>query len=325
MSIRTRNAGKSSFLKIIAHIGAILTVTAWGLSFVSTKALMTDGEFTPVEMFSYRFFAAYIVLLLFTCRKSLLSLNWRDELTFVVCGVCSGSLYFITENFALENTTAANVSMLASTSPLFTTALIAFMYKQRVSSGVMIGSIAALIGVGCIIFSSGTGLEIHPKGDLLALAASLSWAIYSLLVKRLLPLYNGFFITRKLFFYGVLTSLPLLFTQSEPLHYSALIGPNALYLILNFLFLILICSATAYVIWNETMKVLGPVTTNNYLYAQPVVTMIAAALFLGEGMTLLGILGCVLIIGGLIVTDHLPGAKRAAKPSSDSDEFESLE
>lgn len=314
---RIRLAEKSSGLKVIGHLGAIITVMAWGVSFISTKVLMVDGNLTPVEMFSYRFLAAYILLLLFTCRKSLLSLNWRDELTFFACGVCACSLYFITENFALENTTAANVSMLASTSPLFTTALIAFIYKQKIGSSALIGSLIALVGVGCIIFNSGEGLELHPKGDLLALCASLSWAVYGLMIKRVLPHYNGFFITRKIFYYGVITSLPLLLTQSEPLHYDVLFDFAHSQYILNFLFLVLICSAGAYVIWNEAMKIIGPVTTNNYLYGQPVVTMIAASIFLSEGITLLGSLGCVLIIGGLVVTDHLPNRRKI--PVSDSD------
>ena len=174
----------------------------------------------------------------------------------------------------------------------------------------MIGSLIAILGVGFIILGNGEGLEIHPMGDLLALCASLSWAIYSLVIKPLLPLYSGFYISRKLFFYGVLTSLPLLFMQQEPSHLGLLADFNQPQYLLNFLFLVLLCSVAAYVIWNETMKILGPVTTNNYLYAQPLVTMIAGALWLAEPITLFGALGCALIIGGLVITDHLPSHSR---------------
>ena len=53
------------------------------------------------------------------------------------------------------------------------------------------------------------------------------------------------------------------------------------------------------------MKVLGSVTANNYLYLQPMVTMVAAYFVLGEMITGLGYLGCVLIVGGLIISDKL--------------------
>lgn len=313
---RTKNSGKKSSLALLGHIGAIIAVIAWGLSFISTKTLMVDGEFTPVEMFTYRFAAAYLILLAITIRKKPFSHPWRDELRFAICGICSGSLYFITENFALEHTTAANVSMLASVSPLFTTALVAAIYKTRVKGGVIIGSTIAIVGVGCIILSNGNGFEIHPMGDLLALSAALSWAVYSLVIKPLLPVYNGFYISRKLFFYGVLTSIPLLLMQQEPSHVGLLFNMAEPKYLLNFLFLVLICSVSAYVVWNETMKIIGPVTTNNYLYAQPLVTMIAGAIWLAEPVTVLGGIGCVLIIGGLVITDHMPSFKRPRQFSS---------
>lgn len=298
----------SKYIKAIAHIGALLAASAWGTSFLCTKVLMLPpeqggGGFTPVEMFVYRFAAAYVLLLLFTWRK-LFSNNWRDELNFLICGVCSGSLYFITENYALNYTTAGNVSLLASVSPIFTTILMALIFRVKVGLGEIIGSLIAFAGVFCIIFSHGEGFVIKPKGDLLALSASLSWAIYTIVVKNLIPHYNSFFITRKLFFYGVLTALPLLFFLNDgPYHFWSLFDLAQPKFALNFLFLVVMCSCAAYLIWNECMTVLGGVTTNNYLYLQPLVTMIAAFIVLGEVIYLMGYIGCVLIIGGLVLSD----------------------
>ncbi len=299
---------KSNYLVLLGHIGAILTVSAWGTSFLSTKVLMESGGFTPVEVYVFRFLAAYLVLLLFTFR-SIRSKSWRDELTFLISGVCCGSLYFITENYALKMTTAGNVSLLASISPIFTTILVALLYRQRVKTGVMIGSIVAFIGAGCIIFSHGEGIEFRPAGDLLALCAAFAWAIYSVAIKRVLPLYNGFFVTRKLFFYGVITAVPLLLLQNEPMHVQLLWRFDQPQYLINFLFLVLFCSLFAYVIWNEAMKILGPVTSNNYLYMQPLVTMIAAYFLFDEHIYLLGYIGCALIIGGLIYSDKCPDGR----------------
>lgn len=295
---------KSNYIKAIAHFAALVTASAWGSSFLCTKVLMTDGGFTPVEMYVYRFALAYVLLLCFTFKK-IMSDNWRDELQLFLCGVCAGSLYFIVENYALENTTTGNVSLLASVSPLFTAAIMALVFRTKVPSGVVIGSVVAFIGVGCVIFSNGEGFVIKPKGDLLALTASLSWAIYSIAVKRLIPLYSGLFITRKLFFYGVITALPLLFAQHEPYHIAELFDLSQPAYLMNFLFLALICSLFAYLVWNQVMKVLGPVATNNYLYLQPLVTMVAAYFVLGEKIFPLGYAGCALIIGGLILADKL--------------------
>lgn len=298
--------GKS--LLIMGHIGALLAVIPWGTSFLSTKILMEDGGFSPVEMYTYRFAAAYLLLLLFTFKK-IFSNSWKDELQLAVCGICAGSLYFITENYALQNTTTGNVSLLASVSPIFTTLLMAIFFRMKISFGVALGSIIAFVGVGCIIFSHGEGFVIKPLGDLLALSASLSWAVYSIVAKNLIPKYSSLFITRKLFFYGVISALPIIFTQipvSEmSIHIAKLLDLSDPKYILNFAFLVVMCSVVAYLLWNECMKILGPVMANNYMYMQPLVTMIAGYIILNETITLLGYIGCVLIIGGLIISDKL--------------------
>lgn len=296
-------------MHLFAHIGAIITMMAWGTSFLSSKVLLEGGGLTPAETYVYRFALAYLILLCITFRK-ICSDSWRDEAILAICGLCSGSLYFVTENYALKLTTTANVSLLGSISPLFTTILMAIVFRQRIKPGVIIGSIIAFGGVFCIIFSHGEGLEINPAGDLLALGASLSWAIYTIAIKPLLPRYSSLFISRKLFFYGVISAIPLLLIQNQPLHLGIVFNFTHPKYLMNLLFLVLFCSIMGYFIWNEVMKILGPVTANNYIYVQPLVTMVAGSLILGETIYLLGYVGCVLIIGGLILSDKLPDLSR---------------
>lgn len=291
-------------MKILANIAAVLVMIAWGTSFLSSKVLMVSGGFTPVEVFVYRFAFAYLIFLCFTYKK-ILANNKRDELLLLICGMCAGSIYFIAENYALQLTTTGNVSLLVSISPIFTTILMAIIYRFVPQPNVIIGSVIAFVGVGCIIFSNGEGFEINPVGDLIALSASISWAIYTIVVKLLTPIYSSLFITRKLFFYGLITALPLLFVQHEPLHLNLLFDINSPQYLLNFLFLGLFCSAFAYFAWNEVMKILGPIKSNNYLYVQPLVTMIAGYIVLNEQIFILGYIGCILIIGGIFISEKI--------------------
>ena len=302
MTSRTSKASK--YLVPLAHLGALITVSSWGTSFISSKVLMEQGGFTPVETYVYRFALAYLIMLCMTFRK-ILSNNWKDELQFLVCGMCAGSIYFITENYALQHTTTGNVSLLSAMSPIFTTLLMAIVFKLRINLGVALGSLIAFTGVGCIIFSHGEGFEIKPAGDILALSSAVSWAVYTVAVRRLIPNYTSLFITRKLFFYGVLTAIPLLLIQHEPMHLHLLFDISQPHFLLNLLFLVIMCSIVAYLLWNEAMKVLGAVTANNYIYMQPLVTMIAAYFVFGEHVYILGYIGCVLIIGGLVISDKV--------------------
>ena len=100
----------TKYLTILWHLGALIIVSFWATSFLSTKVLMEDGGFTPVEMYVYRFIGAYILILLFTFKK-FRSNSIIDEFTFFLSGICAGSLYFVTENYALTLTSAGNVSL----------------------------------------------------------------------------------------------------------------------------------------------------------------------------------------------------------------------
>ena len=293
--------------RFLAHIGALLVVFAWGTSFISTKVLMEDAALTPIEVYVYRFGIAYVILFCFTFKR-IFANNLKDELQLLLCGVCAGSLFYILENTALEYTTTGNVSLLSCLSPMITTALMALLYKVRMGAGMIIGSFVALAGVFCVIFSHGEGLEVNPLGDLLALSTSVAWAAYAVGVKRLVPIYTSLFITRKLFLYGVLTAVPFIWLHPGRTHFGVMFS-NTQY-IMNLFFLVVFCSLLAYVIWNYCLKQLGPVVTNNYLYLQPLVTMIMAFFTLGEEISYLGYLGCLLVIGGLIISDKLKVKRR---------------
>lgn len=292
--------------KVAGHIAAFIAVLCWGCSFISSKVLMDGAGLSPVEVYVYRFFIAYLLILALTSRQ-IRSRSRRDEIQLALCGICSGTLYFLMENYALKYTSTGNVSLLSSISPIFTAILLAFLYKTRMRAGEIWGSAVAFAGVALVILSEpislGLGLEIHPLGDLLSLSCALSWAIYSIAIKRLIPIYSSLFITRKLFFYGLISSVPLLFIQHEPLHLGALFNMEQPVYMFNLLFLAVMCSSLAYLLWNGSMKMIGPLSTNNYIYFQAPITMIAGALILGESIYLLGYVGCLLVLGGLFIAD----------------------
>lgn len=287
---------------MLSHLGALLAVTVWGTSFVSTKLLLDNGLHS-VEIYIYRFLLAYVVILAF-CHKRLFSNSWRDELMFAICGLCGGSIYFIAENTALNYTLTSNVSLITTLAPLLTTLLVGLIYRnERPSVWVYVGSVVALTGVTCIIFKEGFNLEVMPLGDILALSAAFSWAIYSVVLRKVNVNYSSLFVTRKTFFYGLVTALPFLFFEPEICPVDTLLKPVV---VGNLLFLGLTASLLAYLIWALTVKKMGAVKASNYLYFQPIVTMIFSALvFDDDPVTLVGCLGCLLIIGGVWFGDYM--------------------
>lgn len=300
VSGRSGAANRSKIL--LANLGALGATVVWGMSFVSTKVL-TEHGLHPIEIYLYRFILAYLILLA-VCHKKLFSYSVRDELLFVVLGLTGGSLYFIAENIAVTQTLVANVSLLTSLTPIITVFLVGILYKnERPSRWVVMGSMVALLGVGFVVFGgSASGVEVHPLGDILALSAAFCFSIYSLVLKKINAHYSTMFITRKTFFYGVLTALP--FTFMEPSHapFDTLLNTSV---IVNILFLALFCSVMGFALMAQAVKVIGPVTTNNYLYVQPIVTLLAGWIILHQAVGWTGWLGCLLIIGGLWLGEEL--------------------
>lgn len=287
------------------HLCAAFTVTAWGLSLVSTRILLDHG-LHPIEIYIYRFVIAYLAMLAI-CHKKILANSLKDELLFVVCGLVAGSVYFISENVALEYTLVTNVSLITSLPPLLTVLLIGLVYKtSRPGKGAFIGSAIAFVGVGLVIFNSSFNMALNPIGDLLSLLAAFCWAIYGLLLKPLNAHYTEMFITRKVFFYGVLTAIPFLAVEPEIADPHILLEPVCLW---NLLFLALFCSMAGYLMWAFAIVGIGPVAASNYMYFQPIITMVFAMLTLGEKITPVGYAGCALILAGVWLADHLQRRK----------------
>lgn len=254
--------------------------------------------FTPLQVMIMRFLLAYIVLVLI--KPKFTKIIWKDERIFLLMGLTGCSLYFIAEYKALTMTSASNVSIIVALSPVLI-ALLAHIFTkdEKLKINTIAGFVIAFIGVAFVVFNGTFILKLNPVGDLLAFASALSWAVYSLILKKVINRYGNILLIRKVMFYGIVTTAPFLLLEGKPFDFAAFSDPK---LIISILFLGVIGSGLCYLIWNIPVSKLGITVTNSYIYAIPFVTMILAATFLREKITVLGILGAVLIILGVVIT-----------------------
>lgn len=284
------------------HIVAFLTVAVWGTTFVWTKLLIING-LSPAQIFTLRFIIAYVLLTGFSLwrgRHKWLSDNWRDELTMMALGLTGGSMYFLTENESLRFTTATNTSLIVCSCPLFAMLIIALFYRsERFSARQVWGSIVALAGMAAVVLNGHFVLHLSPLGDTLAFSACLCWALYTLLMKPVMGRYPAMFITRKVFFYGILTILPYYIFVPDMPSWDVLMRPEVA---LNLLFLGSVASMLCYLTWSWCMKGLGAVVCTNWVYVNPITTIIAAWLILDEQITVYFLIGSILIIMGMYLS-----------------------
>lgn len=287
--------------KATYHILALLTVTAWATTFVSSKYLLGKG-LHPAEIFFLRFLLAYVSIIPFSFRR------WwcgkvSHELLMLALGVTGGSAYFLFENTALEFTYAANVCLLVSSAPLLTALLsLRLARDEKPTKMLAAGSLIAFLGVSLVLAGDGEHMQLALRGDVLALMAALMWAFYQILMKRAFALYPATMITRKVFGYGLLTiAIYAFFAGSFRFPAEVLTQPDV---VGNLLFLGIVASCICYLAWNVVIGKIGSVASANYIYLQPLIAAALGAMILGEPITLTIVWGAVLIISGVYLAER---------------------
>lgn len=290
------------------HLIALLTIFVWGITFVSTKILLVD--FTPLWILMLRFAVGFLALCIL--RPHILKLKERrHELMFVAAGATGIAAYYLMENIALVFTTATAVGVIVAASPLFT-ALFQAACGDRSALHIrfFLGFVVAMAGLVIVGFGSETssaGIQALDSssllGDILALLAALVWAIYSMLVKKIADFgYETVASTKRTFLWGLVFIVPTTLLFGGPLPQAdAFATPIN---IANLLFLGAIASAACFVTWGVSVKHLGATTSTTYIYLVPAITATASIIILGEPLTPAIIIGVLLTIGGLLLSQR---------------------
>lgn len=282
------------------HILAIVTSAIWGTTFISSKFLLLEG-LSPAAIMVLRFVVAYLLMLPFV-RGEWFCRSVKDELKMVALGITGGSAYFLLENTALLYTQASNVAIIIAATPLLTMLTVNLLNKgQGASKRLYAYSLLSLAGVAMVILNGNFILKLNPMGDLLTFGAVVTWVIYSIIIANLQDSYSSMMITRKIFFYGIVTLLPYFLIEPWGVTWEMLSRPMVWG---NIAYLGVLASLVCYAAWNIVLKRLGAVDATNYLYINPIVAMITAFLLLGERITPLAIVGTAFILVGVYLAER---------------------
>ena len=285
--------------RVLPHISALATMLVWGLTFVSTKVLL--GYLSPIEILLARTVLGFAVLCII--RPRFLRLQRRShELLFAAAGFTGTFCYYLAENTALQFADASFVSVAVSTAPLFT-AILGFLLLRESGFGVrfVIGFVLAISGIALISFDEGPA-HASLLGVALCLASALAWAFYSIIVKRLSSYgYETIAVTKRTFAWGLVFMLVLYLPIDGSFPFAALADPIVWG---NLAFLGILASAGCFVTWGFSVKHLGPSIASAYIYLQAPMTVVWAAILLGEPITVSIVVGFVLVVAGLILSTH---------------------
>lgn len=297
--------------RALPHIAALFTMAVWGVTFVSTKVLLTYLD--PLEILATRTILGFITLAIL--RPRILRLQQKShELFFAAAGLTGSFLYYLAENIALEYADASFVSVAVSTAPLFT-AILGFVVLKEHGARVrfFVGFVIAMAGIMLISFQGGPGYA-SPLGLLLCLLAAFSWAIYSIIIKHISNLgYETVATTKRVFAWGLVYMALAWLVRGKPVPLEAFMQPIVWG---NLAFLGILASAICFVTWGYSVKHLGATSASAYIYLQAPLTVVWAVLLLGDPFTAPIFCGIVLVIGGLVLSEDWSKATKQRPESS---------
>ncbi len=302
-----------------AYLLALFAVTAWGASFIATKiALGTPiqslsgygsqvsatkialREIAPLSVVWLRFTIGLMILGGAVWMRHQFALpSWRQLLYFALLGFLGITFHQWLQSTALVTTQASTTAWIVATTPVFI-AILGWIFLREVLKRIQIAGIGlAALGV-ILIVSQGDWRSIvagnfGTYGDMLILISAANWALFSVLSRRALYDYSA---TRLMFFvmgWGWLFTT-LLFLRGPGLSDYLNLSPEGWYAIA---FLGVICSGLAYIAWYEALEILPASQVGVFLYIEPLVTVIVAALMLAEPVTIASVLGGAGIILGV--------------------------
>jgi drug/metabolite transporter (DMT)-like permease len=289
------------------HLQALITIAVWSSTFIVSKILL--GQMTPLQILFCRFLIAIVFLSILHPRFTR-PVSLREELLFLAIGAAL-ACYFIFENSALQRTYSSNVSLIVATIPLLTGIMSMVVYKSRFFTiKSTAGLIVAYLGVLVIIINGRRFEGVEPLGDLLALGAALMFTFYSVLMQKTGPGYAMIQLTRKVFIYGFIVLSLTLLASGQPVFPAGIDGRA----VASVFYLGIVASSLAFILWNRAIKAIGPVKTNQYIYLIPVMTTAVSAIVLNERITLMTLLGTVLILSGLYLSEKPQAGGQDDKP-----------
>lgn len=302
---------------------AAFTVFVWGVTFVNTKALLTD--FSALEIQVLRFGIATLALWLVekavggSVRPTAGTLTYKDELVFAGMGFFGVAAYQLLENCAIHYTRASNVSILVSINPVVTALLAcAFAHAKCPKRKFFVGFFVAIVGVAMVSINGIAEFHFRPIGDIMAVGAMLSWGGYSILVDKINAKgLSQVWVMRRVFMWSLLMIVPFVAYGLTSSGAQTLSGSFAVTLdasvnvtrfsralnLINLGFLGFLASAACFVFWNKACSILGVVRCTVGLYLIPAVTVLFAFCCLGEHLTIISSIGAVLTLVGVVISD----------------------
>lgn len=282
----------------LVHLSGVVAMVFWGLSFIWSTQVF--NYLNPTTTIFFRLIISCVFLGILLLSLGLFEkVNKKDFKLFALAALFEPFLYFIFESYGLLNSAPVVSSAIIATIPLFTPIAAFFILKEILTPWNIAGFIISFFGVIFMLLNKHLELTVSVKGIAFLFGAVLVAVAYSISLRKLTMLYKPLTITFVQNILGMIYFIPMFFIMERvtPSQIAQIGG-----YILPLLSLGVFASSVAYTLWAYTFSRLGAAKANIYSNLIPVFTAIFSCIIIGENITIQKILGILLVIGGLILS-----------------------
>jgi len=285
-------------MKIKAILKALFAVTVWGASFVATKVSLQYAA--PNTVVWLRFTMGVVILGMAAGLSRQFSFpKGKDWGYFAILGFLGITFHQWLQSTGLVTAQATTTAWIITITPIFIALLGLLILKESLAWYQVAGISLATFGVLLVVtkgnLSTLTAGKFGTPGDFLVLISAVNWAVFSTLSRSGLKKHPATLMMFYVMGFGWFFTSILFFASSGLREIPSI--PRDGWIAITFLGVF--CSGIAYIFWYEALKILPVAQTGAFLYLEPIITVIVAALVLREAILLATLVGGITILIGV--------------------------
>jgi drug/metabolite transporter (DMT)-like permease len=299
-----------SRVKTWAHISLLAANIIYGLNYSIAKAIMPDS-IKPFALVSLRTFTAaglFWITSLFIPKENVS----RKELLYLFgCsffGMVINQVLFLV---GLNYTSPVNSSIIISTNPIFAFVFAALILREKITFLKGTGLAIGLSGVILLILQNGTP-DISSTtfiGDIYTLVNTISWAFYTVIIKRMVEKYHPVTVMKWTFLFAMLTTVPLGYSEWSVMEWSAISMKGWL----GIGFVLVFATYLGYLLISFGLRRLSPTIVSTYTYINPVIAAYLASVLGQDHINFIMVVSALLIFAGVFVVSLQKNGDSAVK------------
>jgi drug/metabolite transporter (DMT)-like permease len=284
-----------------AHVSLLIANIIYGVTYSIAKAVMPD-QIKPLALVALRSIGAAVLFWFTSLFLPKEKVEKKDLLYLLGCsffGVVINQVLFL---IGLNFTSPVNSSIIISTNPIFAFVFAAIILKENISLLKGTGLAIGLSGVLLLILQNGTP-DINSNtflGDICTLVNTISWAFYTVVVKRMLEKYHPVTVMKWTFTFGMFTTIPIGYNHLSTMNWS-LISLNGW---LGIGFVVVFATFVGYLLISFGLRRLSPTIVSTYTYINPVIAAYLASLMGQDHIDIVMVLSALLIFIGVFVVSR---------------------